>query len=185
MHSHFTMSFPSFHFTTLTHPSHPHHNLLHFTTLHFTSLHFTSLHFWTILPHLHFALFITFLTLFLKLLGLQERVPKASAGSWFQSWLVLFTKEWLLPSTFCTNLAHAETRFQKLINNWTGAVWTCDTQRTEIYVEAMNDVGNIWGSDGWKRGVSMRWVSITSKDGTQIYLQRRIVRAPSGSSWHF
>jgi hypothetical protein len=27
------------------------------------------------------ALFITFLTLFLKLLGLQERVPKASAGN--------------------------------------------------------------------------------------------------------
>jgi hypothetical protein len=31
-------------------------------------------------PHLHFALFITFLTLFLKLLDLEERVPKASAG---------------------------------------------------------------------------------------------------------
>jgi hypothetical protein len=42
---------------------------------------------------LHFTLFITFLTLFLKLLGLQERVPKTSAGSWFQSWMVLFTKD--------------------------------------------------------------------------------------------
>jgi hypothetical protein len=43
-------------------------------------------------PHLHFTLFITFLALFLKLLDLEERVPKASAGSWFQSWMVLFTK---------------------------------------------------------------------------------------------
>jgi hypothetical protein len=34
-------------------------------------------------PHYHLALFITFLTLFLKLLGLQERVPKASSGNWF------------------------------------------------------------------------------------------------------
>jgi hypothetical protein len=42
MHSHFTMTFPSFHFTALTYPSHPHHNLLPFT---FTSLHFTSPHF--------------------------------------------------------------------------------------------------------------------------------------------
>jgi hypothetical protein len=32
MHSHFTMTFPSFHFTTVTHPS------LHFTSLHFTLL---------------------------------------------------------------------------------------------------------------------------------------------------
>jgi hypothetical protein len=40
MHSHFTMTFPSFHFTTLTYPSHPHHNLLPFTSPHFTLLHF-------------------------------------------------------------------------------------------------------------------------------------------------
>jgi hypothetical protein len=46
-------------------------------------------------PQLHFALFITFLTLFLKLLEFEERDPKASAGSWFQSWMVLFTKEYL------------------------------------------------------------------------------------------
>jgi hypothetical protein len=44
-------------------------------------------------PHLHFALFIIFLTLFLKLLDLQERDPKASAGSWFQSWMVLSHKK--------------------------------------------------------------------------------------------
>jgi hypothetical protein len=43
--------------------------------------------------HLHFALFITFLTL-LKLLDLEDIVPKVSAGSWFQSWMILFTKEY-------------------------------------------------------------------------------------------
>jgi hypothetical protein len=40
MHPRFTMTFPSFHFTTLAYPSHPHQNSLHFTPLHFTSLHF-------------------------------------------------------------------------------------------------------------------------------------------------
>jgi hypothetical protein len=60
------MTFLSFDFTTLTHPSHPHHSLLHFTSLHFIA-------FLMIAPHLYFALFITFLTLFLKLLDLEER----------------------------------------------------------------------------------------------------------------
>jgi hypothetical protein len=73
------MTFPSFAFTTLTHPSHPHHTSLHFTSLHFTSLHF--IEFLMIPPHLHFALFITLLTLFLKLLDLEETDAKASAGS--------------------------------------------------------------------------------------------------------
>jgi hypothetical protein len=92
MHPHFTMTFPSFLFTTLTHPSQPHHSLLpfsslpfpfpHFPSLHFTSLHFTSLLFTSFLMialHLPFALFITFLTFSLKLLDSQERVPKTSA----------------------------------------------------------------------------------------------------------
>jgi hypothetical protein len=81
MQSHFTMTFPSFHFT-----SHP-----QFISLH---LHFTSLHciFGWFTPHHHFTLFIIFLTLFLKLLDLQERVPKicAGTGSCFQSWMVLY-----------------------------------------------------------------------------------------------
>jgi hypothetical protein len=34
-------------------------------------------------------LYITFLTLLVKLLGLQERVPKESAGGWFQNWMAL------------------------------------------------------------------------------------------------
>jgi hypothetical protein len=82
MHSHFSMIIPSFHFTTL-------HIL---ATVHFTSLHFTSLHFWMIFTTPSLRLMITFLTRFLKLLDLQERVPKASANRWFQSWIVLFTK---------------------------------------------------------------------------------------------
>jgi hypothetical protein len=40
MHPHFTMVFPSFDFTTLTNPSHPHHILLTLPSLHFNSLHF-------------------------------------------------------------------------------------------------------------------------------------------------
>jgi hypothetical protein len=87
------MTFPSFHFTTLIHSSHPRHSLLPFTSLHCILDEFT--------PHLHFAIFITFLILFLKLLDLQERVPKTSAGSWFQSWMVLYTKEYFLIPVFC------------------------------------------------------------------------------------
>jgi hypothetical protein len=30
------------------------------------------------------------------LFGLQERVPKTSGGSWFQTWMVLFTKEYYI-----------------------------------------------------------------------------------------
>jgi hypothetical protein len=58
-HSHFTMTFPSFQFITLTYHSYPH----------LTSLRFTY----------HFP------TPFSKITCLQESVPKASAGSWFQS----------------------------------------------------------------------------------------------------
>jgi hypothetical protein len=72
---HCLKSFPSFN-----------HNLLRFTSIHFTSLHFTSLR-WS---PFNFPLFVTFLTLFLKLLGLHERVPKTSAGSWFQTWMYLW-----------------------------------------------------------------------------------------------
>jgi hypothetical protein len=46
-----------------------------------------------VFPHfytLHITSLITFLTLFLKILGLQGKVPTASAGSWFQSWMFLF-----------------------------------------------------------------------------------------------
>jgi hypothetical protein len=67
-----------------------------------TSLHFTSLHcLFDDPPPRIFAGCISFLTRFLKLLGLQGRVPKTCAGSWFQSWMVLFTKEYFPISLFC------------------------------------------------------------------------------------
>jgi hypothetical protein len=53
-------------------------------------------------PPPHFTSFITFLTPFLKLIGVQETVPKASSGSWFQSWMVLFTKEYFPMSILCS-----------------------------------------------------------------------------------
>jgi hypothetical protein len=49
---------------------------LYCTSFHFTSLHLTSLHcsFGWFSPHLHFAVFMTFLALFVKWLDLQESV---------------------------------------------------------------------------------------------------------------
>jgi hypothetical protein len=56
------------------------------TTIYLPFPNFTSLHFLMIPPNFHFTRFVTVLTLFLKLLGLQKRVPKAaSARSWFPS----------------------------------------------------------------------------------------------------
>ena len=64
----------------------------HITTLHLTSLHclfrWFSPHFYSS----HFILFIiAFLTLFLKILGLQWKVPNTSAGSWFQFLMFIFS----------------------------------------------------------------------------------------------
>ena len=50
---------------------------------------------------LHFISLITFLTLLLKVLGLERKVPIAFLGSFFQSWMVLFTKEYFLISILC------------------------------------------------------------------------------------
>jgi len=110
----------SFHFNTLHYTcwhftsTHLHFTQLHFTTLsfgltplkfpaapfHLTSLHFTSLHctFRRFSPHFYsssFTLFIiAFLTLFLKILGSQGKVPNSSPGSKFQILIVRFTKEY-------------------------------------------------------------------------------------------
>jgi len=99
---HFTSShlnFPQLHFTTLsfglTLP-------LHFTSHHYTSLHLTSL--LDDFRHTSFLFtpfVIAFLTLFLKILGLQGKVPNASTGSWFQFLKVLFTKEYFPISAVC------------------------------------------------------------------------------------
>jgi hypothetical protein len=52
VHPYFTMIFPSFDFTTLTHPSHPHQSLLHFTSFDFTALRHPSLPHLSLLPFL-------------------------------------------------------------------------------------------------------------------------------------
>ena len=104
---HFTSSrlnFTQLHFTTLSFgltpfkfPTAP----FHLTSQHFTSLHLT---FRWFSPHYSFHFtpcIIAFLTLFLKILGLQGKVPNASAGSWFQFLMVLFTKEYFPISVLC------------------------------------------------------------------------------------
>jgi hypothetical protein len=99
----FNRNFTSLHFTSphFTSPTintlhgAPRFNPLQCTTLHFTSLQFTALfrQFTTHSLSLQFTTLITLLTLFLKALGLQGRVPKISAGNQFQSRMVLFTKD--------------------------------------------------------------------------------------------
>ena len=114
-HTYCTRAFPqpftSYHFTTDINFAHKfslspfptlHFPSLHFTSLHFTSLHFTSLHFSTLLDDfLQLTTIITFLTLLLKIIGLQWGIPNTSAGSWFQCWMVLFRKEYFSISVFC------------------------------------------------------------------------------------
>ena len=69
----------------------------HLTSLHFTSLHFNFRRFSSHFISFHFTPFIiAFLTLYLKILGLQGKVPNASTGSRFQLLMVLFTKEFNL-----------------------------------------------------------------------------------------
>ena len=96
---HFTTSYLNFtiytslHFTTLSFGLAP----LKFPTapFHPTSLHFTFRRFSPHLYSFHLTPFvIASLTLFLKIVGLQGNIPKASAGSWFQFFMVLFTKEY-------------------------------------------------------------------------------------------
>jgi hypothetical protein len=92
LHLHLTITFLSFHFSTPKQPSLPRQNLSplpHFTALRCIFYDSTTL---------HFASSISSSDLSPKLLALQERVPRASAGSWFQGCVVLFAKECLLIS---------------------------------------------------------------------------------------
>jgi len=99
------LNFTQLHFTTLSFGLTP----LKFPTapFHLTSPHFTSLHctFTWFSPHFysfHFTPFIiASITLFLKILDLQRKVPNASAGSWFQFLMVLFTKEYFPLYVLC------------------------------------------------------------------------------------
>jgi hypothetical protein len=74
---------------------------LRFALLNFTSFHFTSLDSLMIFPQFQFALYITFVPTFQKLRRLEGRVPKAPASSWFERWMVLFTKEYIPICLFC------------------------------------------------------------------------------------
>jgi hypothetical protein len=107
--------FTSHHFTTHINVSHKDSFLppsLHFTSLHFASLlddfslHFTSFlctfrRFATHFILLYLTSIITLLTLFLKIFGLQRRVPNTSADNQFRCWMVLFTKEYFPISVLC------------------------------------------------------------------------------------
>jgi len=112
---HFTSShlnFTQLHFTTVSfgltnlnfvrlHFTPHHHTSPHITTLHLTSLHCTfrrfSLHFHSF----HFTHFIiSFLTVS-KNVKLTREIPNASAGSWFQFSMFLFTKEYFPLSVIC------------------------------------------------------------------------------------
>jgi hypothetical protein len=66
---------------------------LQFTSFNFTSPRFTAFFFLRISTRPSFHVIHRFPNPLPTLLGLQERVPEASAGSWFQSSMVLFTKE--------------------------------------------------------------------------------------------
>jgi len=101
-----SLHFTQIHFTPLHYTcrhftsSHVNFTQLHFTApslglnpfeFHLTSLHFTCLHFMQfsrfspLFYSFHFTpLIIAFLTLFLKILGLQGKVPNVSPGRWFQ-----------------------------------------------------------------------------------------------------
>ena len=98
------LNFTQLHFTTLSFgltpfkfPTAP----FHLTSQHFTSLHFTFRWFSPPYSFNFTPCIIAFLTLFLKILGLQGKVPNASAGSWFQFLMVLFTKEYFPISVLC------------------------------------------------------------------------------------
>jgi len=83
------------------------YNSLSFTSLYFAIHHYNSLPFTSLLFTFYFlspslpALFYTFLTLVLKIRILPWEVPVAPSGSWFQSVMELFTKEYFPMSVLC------------------------------------------------------------------------------------
>jgi hypothetical protein len=99
------LNFTQLHFTTFSFGLTPFkfpNTPFYLTSLHFTSLHCTFRWFYPHFYYFHFTPFIiAFLTLFLKIIGLQGKVHNASAGSWFQFLMVLFTKEYFLISVLC------------------------------------------------------------------------------------
>jgi len=117
--------------------------LSYYTTLfgfHFTShnyptvfgFHFTSLHLTTLTdgfsslgcPLMHSV--ITFLSLSLKVDGLQGRVSNTSAGNRFQSPMVLFTNEYFPISVLCLLVL--------ILSTWSTLLVTCN-RKYQIFIE--------------------------------------------------
>jgi hypothetical protein len=73
MQSHFAMTFPSFHFTTLTYPSHPHHNLLPYTSLHFTSLPFLMISPTPSFSFINFTLFMMMMMMMMMMVMVKSK----------------------------------------------------------------------------------------------------------------
>ena len=108
---HFTqLHFTALHLSTLRflsfklHPTTLHYPLIWLNSIKFPTASFHCTFRW-FSPHFysfHFIPFIiAFLNLFLKNLGLDGKVPNASAGSWFQFLMILFTKEYFPISVLC------------------------------------------------------------------------------------
>jgi hypothetical protein len=108
----FPINFTLFHFTShlVCIPFKFSTTSLHFASPHFTSLYFTTLQYTSLLPDFrHTSITFTsprlyviaFLTLFLKVLDLHGKVPNTSAASWFQIFMVLFTKKYFPISVLC------------------------------------------------------------------------------------
>jgi hypothetical protein len=98
MHSQFTMTFPSFHVTTLTHPSHPRHSLLSPT------LQFTSLHFWMIYPTPSLRLIYHYPNPFPEITwftGVEPRFFVCQPHSLAIIWTELFQLKWLVLHVIC------------------------------------------------------------------------------------
>jgi hypothetical protein len=154
-----TLHFTSLHFTSLhyTYPhfTSPHLNVaqLHFSTLSFglTPFIFPIAPFHRTSPHCtyrwfspHFYSFnftpfrIAFLTLFLKILGLRQKVPNASAGSLFQFLMVLFTKQYFPISVLC----FLALIFRKPLKNLKFLVGRSTCQKVSAKIRALTHDGN-------------------------------------------
>ena len=101
-----------FHFSFLSFfLTYPINTSFHFTLLFTSTTHFPSLHFPSLFIFIAFTsyflspslppLFYTFLTLVLKIWVLPWEVPISLSGSWFQSVMDLFTKEYFPMSALC------------------------------------------------------------------------------------
>jgi len=143
------MTFTSLHFTSP--PINTLHSMPWFTPLHCTTLHFTSLHYtlWIVFNthFLQFTTLITFLTLFLKAFVLQGRVLKISVGNWFQSQMVLFTKEYFVISILCLLFlifCSWSTLLRQLIQKFSKASFLMNFSIIQHCIHTSESPTNVW-----------------------------------------